>query len=177
VDVSNDGGATWVNVENTNVSGDEWTPIEVDLNLAFGAPPQLVKLRFIASDYDPQSQVEAGVDDFMLFVDYQSAGVEESSGDQGPRFSLLPVRPNPSGGSVDIGFTIPAGAPVKVSIHDVSGRLVRVLADGTEFADGRHVVRWDGTNETGRNVAAGVYYVRFVSGGFSASRKLVFQSR
>jgi hypothetical protein len=49
----------------------------------------------------------------------------------------------------------------RVTVHDLAGRRVRDLGrvgdDGTET--GREVV-WDGRDDAGRRVAAGVYFVR-----------------
>jgi hypothetical protein len=65
VEITDDGWATWATLENTNVSNRNWTQMMfnvggyVDLN-------DQVQVRFIASDYDPGSLVEAGVDDFLL---------------------------------------------------------------------------------------------------------------
>lgn len=59
----------------------------------------------------------------------------------------------------------------KVGIYDVGGRLVRELTRG-RFAPGPQRTAWDGRDTQGRDVAAGVYFVRVATGGFSASRKL-----
>ncbi|MEZ4655672.1 MAG: hypothetical protein R3E12_19310 [Candidatus Eisenbacteria bacterium] len=47
-------------------------------------------------------------------------------------------------------------------VHDVRGRLVRVLgndADTNAPEDDRSTLAWDGTDESGRDVGAGVYFV------------------
>ena len=65
VDVSDDNGATWVSLENTNVSNRTWALKSFDLEAYIDFTNQ-VRFRFIASDYDPGSLVEAGVDDFSI---------------------------------------------------------------------------------------------------------------
>ena len=67
--------------------------------------------------------------------------------------------PNPFNPTTTVGFAIPAAGPVRLSLHDARGRLVRVLADET-FAAGSHEVRWDGRDAAGRSMASGVYLAR-----------------
>ena len=50
-----------------------------------------------------------------------------------------------------------------VSIYDVSGQLVRRLAE----LDGDGGVQWNGKNETGVSVASGMYYYRIDAGSQS----------
>ncbi len=65
VDVSADGGLTWVNLETQTDSYREWKPYDFDLGEYVPLTNQVV-LRFVASDYGDQSIVEAAVDDFEL---------------------------------------------------------------------------------------------------------------
>jgi parallel beta-helix repeat protein/predicted outer membrane repeat protein len=67
--------------------------------------------------------------------------------------------PNPFNPSTRIPYTIERPAHVALSIYDVSGRRVRTLVDRVEDA-GRHEREWDGRDETGNDVASGVYFVR-----------------
>ena len=48
-----------------------------------------------------------------------------------------------------------------MKVYDVQGRLVRTLVDGN-LAAGRHELRWNGVDDTGRAVPSGVYVVRAV---------------
>lgn len=67
--------------------------------------------------------------------------------------------PNPFNPSTTIRFSLGAAGAVTLDIHDVRGRRVRRLVGG-EQAAGPHEVRWDGTDDGGRRLAAGVYLVR-----------------
>jgi hypothetical protein len=51
-----------------------------------------------------------------------------------------------------------AGA-YRLTVHDVTGRLVAVLADGG-FTGGERSLRWGERDTAGRAVGSGVYYVR-----------------
>lgn len=70
----------------------------------------------------------------------------------------LQLYPNPSDGDVSIAFTLNAPTQVTVDIVDATGRRVRRLAAGYRSAD-RHQLAWDGQNDSGIRVGAGVYFV------------------
>ena len=61
---------------------------------------------------------------------------------------------------------------VRLSVHDVRGRLVRSLSD-QQLAAGRHEIRWDGRDAAGARVAAGVYFFRLRAAGLVYSRPVV----
>jgi hypothetical protein len=62
--------------------------------------------------------------------------------------------------------------PVRVSIFDIAGRLVRRMDTRFE-AGGRATVHWDGRGQSGSLVGSGVYFVRVEQGRDSVTRKLV----
>ena len=71
-----------------------------------------------------------------------------------------------------IPFDIPNAGRAQLTIWDIRGRLVKSLVD-SEVAPGRYQPVWDGRDDNGRRVAAGIYFVRLQSGKFSASGKVV----
>jgi hypothetical protein len=93
-------------------------------------------------------------------------------GDESGAFVALRNNPTTSGRAT-IRFGLPRADRVEVKLFDVSGRLVRTLAD-RRFATGEHEVTWDGLDDRGRAVARGVYFtrVRYRETSFDVSRKL-----
>ncbi|MGQ0720282.1 MAG: FlgD immunoglobulin-like domain containing protein [Candidatus Eiseniibacteriota bacterium] len=169
VDVSNDGGASWTNVENTTESDASWQTRSIDLVQTFGAPG-LVQLRFRASDLANPSLVEAAVDDVRIL-----SGGPSVDAVVGPlsamALALEQNRPNPFRPGTLIEYAVPERSRIRLSVHDVSGRTVRVLAEG-EVAAGRRSVAWDGRDGTGTPVASGVYFYRLASPHGNLTRKL-----
>jgi len=60
----------------------------------------------------------------------------------------------------------------QVRIFDSAGRQVRLVTD-KEYGVGEHVVAWDGGDDRGQEVSAGIYMIRLETRGFEAIRKLV----
>jgi glucose/arabinose dehydrogenase len=97
-------------------------------------------------------------------------GVDPGSG-TGPALTL--PRPQPSRGEVRLGFHLAAAGPVRLSLHDVRGRLVRVLIRSDGLPAGDHVATWDGRDARGARVGAGVYRLRLEAGETIRTRPLV----
>jgi len=57
-------------------------------------------------------------------------------------------------------------------IYDVTGREIATLVDGLEQA-GRSSVSWNGKDDLGQPVSAGVYLYRISAGGFADTRKVL----
>jgi hypothetical protein len=80
--------------------------------------------------------------------------------------------PNPFNPSTRIRFDVPApGARVRLAIYSVEGRLVRELASGFEPA-GRRERAWDGRDQSGTDVASGIYFLRYETAGRALTRKM-----
>ena len=80
--------------------------------------------------------------------------------------------PSPARGTTRIGFNLPRSGVASVDVYDVSGRRVRRLGKGT-CAAGSHSLGWDGRDQRGARVAAGVYLVRLSAEGVTRARRIV----
>ncbi|MBN1892846.1 choice-of-anchor D domain-containing protein [bacterium] len=87
-------------------------------------------------------------------------------------FAIEQNYPNPFNPSTAIAYQVGRKARVLLDVFDVLGRKVRTLLDG-EQVTGRYVAHWDGNNDRGIPVPAGVYICRIRAEGFSAARKMI----
>jgi choice-of-anchor C domain-containing protein len=85
--------------------------------------------------------------------------------------ALAPPFPNPARHGFEVVFSLASEAPVRLSVCDVQGREVRVLAAGT-LGPGRHARAWDGATARGR-APAGLYLVRLATPGLTLVRKAI----
>ncbi len=98
-------------------------------------------------------------------------GVSEVPQTVGGPMTLRDNVPNPFNPATNIRFELAAETDVRLDIHDVSGRLVKKLV--AEFmAPGDHQARWDGTDNAGRAVASGTYFIRLQGAGLAQVRPL-----
>ncbi len=81
--------------------------------------------------------------------------------------------PNPFSGRTKLDFRIPQQADTKLMIYDVGGALIRTLVDA-KLPEGEHSIEWDGCNDSGQPVEAGIYLYKLYAGVYSVTKKMVF---
>jgi hypothetical protein len=105
-------------------------------------------------------------------------GVEESSV-SALHVLAVTIIPNPFSSGVDITWQIPEGigggqkSEVGISIYDVAGRLIRGFYPLTPNALHPAHVFWDGKDDSGNAVSAGVYFVKLGTNNYSTTRKVL----
>jgi len=83
------------------------------------------------------------------------------------------IYPNPFNSSTNI-VVESAGQPgSKLEIYNVAGVRVRQLQT-SPAGDGRQIVRWNATSDSGRRLPSGIYFCRFSSGGEIITKKLLY---
>ncbi|NIV01998.1 MAG: T9SS type A sorting domain-containing protein [Phycisphaerae bacterium] len=88
-------------------------------------------------------------------------------------FALQQNYPNPFNPSTTILYQLPVAENVRITIYDLSGRIVRELVNERKEASAYSVL-WDGKNRMGQTVASGVYIYQIQAGEFHRSRKMLF---
>ncbi len=86
--------------------------------------------------------------------------------------SLSPCHPNPFNPQTIIKYHLAHGARAHLAVYDLKGMLVRTLQSGEELAAGPHEAVWNGRDNTGQNVAGGVYLYRLKAGAFLACQRM-----
>jgi len=101
-----------------------------------------------------------------------------------PRYNPIPKSsvllqnfPNPFNPETWIPYQLAEGSDVTISIYNMKGKLVRTLKLGHRQAGfylskGR-ATYWNGRNQTGEQVASGVYFYTIDAGNFRATRRMV----
>jgi len=88
------------------------------------------------------------------------------------KFFLFNNYPNPFNPSTIISYNLPKDSHVNISIFDVLGRKVKTLTNQYMKA-GKNKVQWNGENDHGKLLAAGVYIYKIISGGYNQSKKMI----
>ena len=85
------------------------------------------------------------------------------------RTALRMAFPNPFDRNLTIALALAQRGPAEVGVFDVAGRKVRTLVSGIQPA-GQRLVTWDGRDDSGTRLGAGVYMLRLDAGGHSETR-------
>jgi hypothetical protein len=86
---------------------------------------------------------------------------------------LYPPRPNPGAGARTMQFDVPDHVgPACLVLYNIRGQRVRTLVDGP-VERGRQERVWDGTDDAGHAVAAGIYFARLDVDGRTDDQKIV----
>jgi hypothetical protein len=101
-------------------------------------------------------------------------GIEESA-----QVSGLPVRtllgsvlPNPFTREVAVSYQVASRARVRLAVYDVMGRVVCALAAGMS-EPGYYTITWNGRDDIGRKLPAGVYFVNLVTDDYQRVEKTI----
>ncbi len=166
---SDNGWSVLLNLSQNNMTGAPacfHMPVEVRVRFASGdtiirfdvnSNPQRsefpVRAQPTGVDFDPN--------EWLLDQHTVTVGVEENQGVAAP--GLRVAGANPNTGPVSLQIELPASVKARLEVIDRSGRLVRTLV-ADRIPAGRSVVHWGLTDERGRRLGAGVYFVQLVVG-------------
>jgi len=165
----------------TNVGSNEvpafsgYEPVEAD-SVAIDLPGTPRSRPFVCEwNHDGFPDVLIGCGDGLVRLytgieHYHESGVQEPP--SAPAAVLLAPRPNPCLSHSVLAFELSHDQVIRVALYDVSGRCVARVRDGS-FAAGRHEIEWSGTDDRGRELPSGIYFVRMEAGPFEHVQRLV----
>ncbi len=95
----------------------------------------------------------------------------EISGSLPNQYSLSQNYPNPFNPTTNIDFALPQSGAVTLAVFNILGQTVATLVD-EEMEAGQYSIQWDGSDDSGRPVASGIYFYRISSGTYSHCLKM-----
>jgi len=105
-------------------------------------------------------------------VQVTDVGVDASDPTPGLPRTVTLSGGGPIAGRVAIEFGLPRSADMRLEVYDATGRLVRIVAAGVG-QPGYHTAVWRCTDQHGRGVAEGAYFVRLTADGVTLTSKVV----
>jgi hypothetical protein len=118
----------------------------------------------IIADYEgQQSADEGGLAKAVLAVDQASTPPMTTE--------LAQNYPNPFNPETTIRLRLNENQKIRLLIFDLTGKLVRTLAEG-EFPAGEQAISWDGRDQQGQWVASGVYFYELLTNDKIERRKM-----
>ena len=93
--------------------------------------------------------------------------------------SIIPVAtslegnyPNPFNPSTTIAYSLNSEAHVNIEIYNMKGQKVRTLMNEHQTA-GKHIVVWNGKDDSNKSTASGVYFYKMQAGNFQQTKKMI----
>jgi len=90
------------------------------------------------------------------------------------RVRSFSISPNPFSEEVRLSFEVENPVEVILKVYSSTGRLIKILAEG-RFDRGRHEVQWNGDEDGGNRLPAGIYTVVFQAGGEREAKVLILR--
>ncbi|MBD3349045.1 MAG: T9SS type A sorting domain-containing protein [Candidatus Eisenbacteria bacterium] len=151
------------------ITDSAWTQMEVDISgVADGS--STVYLRWVMGETDASGRYCGwNIDDVEI---HGFAEAETGIGPAEEPAVKLAAYPNPFNPRTTIRYTLPEPRRVRLTVHDLTGRMVDVLVDGRASAGTSEAV-WDGRTVHGEPVASGVYFCRYDDGVRTESTRVV----
>ena len=94
-------------------------------------------------------------------------GINHNNNEIPKTYSLSQNYPNPFNPTTNIKFSIPKNSVVKLTIYDLTGRVVETLVDG-QLNAGNYAYDFDASN-----IASGVYFYKLQSDNFTDVKKMM----
>ncbi|MEZ4647627.1 MAG: FlgD immunoglobulin-like domain containing protein [Candidatus Eisenbacteria bacterium] len=114
----------------------------------------------------------SGFGNGLFRVDLMDVASSPTPEDKVTGSRLLPVSPNPMSDRVEIRLRASTAETAELSIYDTQGRRVRQLAR-RELSAGDHSIVWDGADDAGGRLPAGVYQLSLRTDSGTDSRSIV----
>ena len=101
-------------------------------------------------------------------------GINDNPANPAAPLSLGAVYPNPVKQKATLKFTLGIQQHVNIQVLDINGIVCKTLID-QELKPESYTTEWDGTNEAGNRMSAGVYVLRISSDSGVQAKKIVLQ--
>ncbi len=108
--------------------------------------------------------------DYLLLTRPTVAVINNSKLQKG--FWLNQNHPNPFNPFTTISYSLDKDSDVSVHIYDISGKLITTLQKEYQI-QGTHSIIWNGTDDFGSKIGAGIYFYQLKAGDFVQTKKMV----
>lgn len=103
---------------------------------------------------------------------HASDGTQSMPDQEAPISFTFSIAPNPFVTQIRMNYALPSQTFVNAVVYDASGRKVRTVLSG-EHAANYYSTIWDGTDDIGRTLPSGIYFIKFEAGDYCARDKIL----
>ena len=165
--------------------GDKWTLSEPSKSQYFKVPYHHIQeymynssLDMISGTWDiiafdnSENHTKSTNGPFKLTINASTLNVSDNLNIP-DKFDLLPNYPNPFNPFTNINYSIIKDSKVVLEVYDLLGTKVKTLVSENKPI-GFHNTKWDGKDNFGNLVSAGIYIYRIKAGDFIQSKKMIY---
>ena len=140
--------------------------------LGNGAEPVVGALVTVTDQADMGRTFSACTDDLGHYsIEISQTTVDDDPSVTPGSYRLLQNYPNPFNPSTVIGYGLSKPAYISIEIYNVLGQKIKTLIDGFQTTSGQ--VIWNGTNDMGQGVPAGLYIYTLKVGKKKVNKKML----
>jgi hypothetical protein len=123
--------------------------------------------------YDGENWYYAGFIPFIrLIADVEAIPVALEENLLPESYALSQNFPNPFNPVTQIPYQLPEANQVSITIYDITGKAVTTLIN-RHHEPGFYNILWNGSDYTGKQVASGIYFIRFQAGDHHFTKKMM----
>ncbi len=100
-------------------------------------------------------------------------GIEEITDKIPSLYEIVSPLPNPVNSQLKIRYTLNREVNVGISVYDISGKKIKTLLNKRQTA-GSYKIIWDGIDDYGKRVSAGIYILKFNADNTFSTKEFVF---
>jgi hypothetical protein len=160
-----DGGA-FTYVGNDSVSGNTYY-------YTIPSYPSYTLIEFYMFSQDMSWLQNVGQDPLAGYYAFTVTGIADNTFGLIPdRVFLAQNRPNPFSQVTMVEYGVPRSMHVSISVYNAVGQRVKTLVDEVKVP-GYYLVNWQGSDDLGRRLAEGVYFMRITTDELKETKKII----
>ncbi len=152
----------WGNIYRSFDGGSTWDPFD------HNATSAALKAVTFSDDMNGWAAGRGGT---IIKIDNSATGIKFPSFGKTSQLQIENY-PNPFASQTTISFHLTQPGMTRLTIYDLSGRNISMLVNEIRPA-GTHNIRWDGTDDAGKQVSPGVYICKMISGAEMKSKIII----
>jgi len=113
--------------------------------------------------------LNANIEELGIYAVFMNSTLEK------PLLTIFEIKmnyPNPFNPSTTIPIELPEESFVEVAIYNILGEKITILSKGVK-SSGYHLIHWNGTNQFGKQVSSGIYFIRVQYGQDIYNQKMM----
>jgi len=141
--------------------------------LGNGAEPVINALVTLTDQADSNRTFSSYTDEQGQYsIVIKATGIAEPGLSSPNDFTLLQNYPNPFNPTTVILYELAQPGHIRIDVHNILGQKIRTLLNGYQAGE-KGTVIWDGTDDRGIGVSAGIYIYSLSAEGFRTCKKMV----